>query len=296
MIEKVVIPAAGLGTRLLSATKEQPKEMLPVFAVDRQRSLCVRPLVQLIFEQLFDFGARRFCFVVGRGKRAIEDHFTPDPAFIQDLNSRGRDSQATELGSFYKKIQESNIVWVNQPEPMGFGHAVLQAESLVSSGPFLVHAGDTHIISKAPTIVERLTRENARGSANATLTLQEVPDTSQYGVAEADETEKGNLIVKRVVEKPSKPRSNLAIMPLYIFNRNIFEALKATPPDKRGEIQLTDAIQNLIEMGSEVHAIKLREGDIRLDIGTPETYWEALQLSHKHASAMILPSSVIGKK
>ena len=280
-----MIPVAGLGTRLLSATKEQPKEMLPVFAQDQHGTPSVRPLVQLVFEQLFDFGFREFFFIVGRGKRAIEDHFAPDREFIRRLNIRAKNSQAAELESFYGKVQASTIVWVNQPEPKGFGHAVLQAESLIGAEPFLVHAGDTYIISKSPTILERLTTEHASGSADATLTLQEVTDPREYGIAEVDETDKGVLTVNKVVEKPVTPRSNLAIMPLYAFDPNIFQALRETEPDKGGEIQLTDAIQKLVEKGRRVQAIKLRQDDIRLDIGTPRNYWEALQLSYKYATA-----------
>src|SRR5208337_4025911 len=106
-----VVPAAGLGTRLLSATKEQPKEMLPIFARDRQGNTCLKPLVQLVFEQLFEFGLRKFCFVVGRQKRALEDHFTPDKEFVFSLNNKGRGSQADELESFYKQVETSNILW-----------------------------------------------------------------------------------------------------------------------------------------------------------------------------------------
>jgi UTP--glucose-1-phosphate uridylyltransferase len=285
MTDKVVIPAAGLGTRLLSATKEQPKEMLPVFAQDQHGTICLKPIVQLIFDDLFDFGERQFCFVVGRGKRALEDHFTPHHDFIEYLNGKGKNTQAGELEAFYHRVRTSAILWINQPEPMGFGHAVLQAQPFIGDEPFLVHAGDTYIMSETSSILERLTSEHAKRTADATLALQEVQDTTQYGVAETTGTEKRNLTVLNVEEKPAKPRSHLAIMPLYIFNSTIFEALKSTTPDKGGEIQLTDAIQKLIETGQRVQAIKLRQDDIRLDIGTPETYWEALSISYQHASA-----------
>jgi len=285
MTEKIVIPVAGLGTRLLSATKEQPKEMLPVFAQDRHGILSVRPLVQLVFEQLFDFGFRKFFFVVGRGKRAIEDHFTSDQGFLRRLSNRAKNSQAAELEFFYDKVQASTIVWVHQPAPKEFGHAVLRVESLLGAEPFLVHAGDTYIMSRIPTVLERLVTKHVKGSADATLTLQEVSDPRQYGVAEVDEAEKDDLRVKSVTEKPAKPRSNLAIMPLYTFSSVIFEALRVTLPDRGGEIQLTDAIHKLIETGHEVRAIKLREEDMRLDIGTPENYWHAVSLSYRRASA-----------
>ena len=284
-IGKALIPAAGLGTRLLSATKEQPKEMLPLFATSDDGALCVKPLVQQIFEQLFDFGVREFYFVVGKEKRAIEDHFTVDREYIRRLNSQGRNSQALQLENFYRRIEGSMIVWVNQPEPKGFGDAVLQAKRLIWGEPFLVHAGDTLINSRTETVPTRLTQAYMKIRAEATLALLKVDDARQYGVAEVLETSNGDFEVKRVVEKPTQPTSKLAIMPLYILNPTIFEALEATPPGKGGEIQLTDAIQKLIDTGHSVHAIKLREEDIHLDIGTPETYWEALELSHRYASS-----------
>jgi dTDP-glucose pyrophosphorylase len=113
--------------------------------------------------------------------------------------------------------------------------------------------------------------------------LQEVEDPRQYGVAEVVPTALGDLEVKKVVEKPAEPTSKLAIMPLYLLKPIIFEALEATLPDEGGEIQLTDAIQKLITTGHNIRAIKLREDDIRLDIGTPETYWETLEISHRYA-------------
>jgi UTP--glucose-1-phosphate uridylyltransferase len=283
MIDKVVVPAAGLGTRLLSATKEQPKEMLPVFACDKQGNACLKPLVQLVFEQLFEYGLRKFCFVVGRQKRALEDHFTPDSQFISSLNDKGRSSQASELESFYNKVEISTILWVNQPSPLGFGHALLQASSFIGEESFLVHAGDTYIISRSQPLLDRLVAEHTTSSAHATLALQEVKDTREYGVAEIAPGA-GGMSVVHVVEKPSKPKTNLAIMPLYLFKPAIFEALEATSPDTRGEIQLTDAIQKLIETGHRVQAVKLLKSDLRLDIGNPDSYWESLQLSREYSS------------
>src|SRR5208282_251037 len=114
---KAVIPVAGLGTRLLTATKVQPKEMLPVFAKEGGE-LCIKPLVQLVFEQLFDFGIREFCFVVGRGKRTIEDHFTPDGEYLKRLSAKGRSpaasksAMASALERFYRRVDEASIMWV----------------------------------------------------------------------------------------------------------------------------------------------------------------------------------------
>lgn len=285
MTRQAVIPVAGLGTRLLSATKEQPKEMLPIFAADENGILCLKPMAQEIFERLFEFGVRKFYFVVGRRKRAIQDHFTPDHEFVHRLKSQGKDSQSLkQLESFYTKVETSTIVWVNQPEPKGFGDAVLQVERLTDDDSFLVHAGDTDIISINESVYARLTKTHTRNHADATLTIREVRDPRQYGVADVLE-KGGNLEVKAVVEKPDQPKTRLAIMPVYVFNSTIFSALRVTKPGKGGEIQLTDAIQELIHRGCRVQAIKLAPDDIRLDIGSPEAYWEALQLSHRYASS-----------
>ena len=284
-ILKAIVPAAGLGTRLLSATKEQPKEMLPIFARRNHNYVCLKPMLQEIFERLFDYGVRDFYFIVGRGKRAIEDHFTPDRDFVRRLNSQGKNNPATDLEKFYKKIEASTIVWVNQPEPRGFGDAVLQAKSLVGDDLFLVHAGDTYIYSKhsGDDIYVRLSQAYAKEETEAALILKEVKNPRHYGVAEV---QRGNPTrVRRVIEKPKHPPTKLAIMPIYIFGPSIFDAIESTRPGTGGEIQLTDGIQNLIDQGRPVSALKLSREDVRLDIGTPETYWEALEISFKEASA-----------
>lgn len=283
-VSKAVIPAAGLGTRLLSATKEQPKEMLPLFASEGG-ALCLKPTVQLIFEQLFDLGLREFCFIVGKGKRAIEDHFTPDRDYTRRLNEHARGIQALQLERFYDRIEESTIVWLNQPAPRGFGHAVLEAEPLIGGETFLVQAGDTYITSKSRLIQSRLFQAHFARNTDVTLTVQQVTDTRQYGVAQVRESTDGCLEVVSVEEKPTKPKSNLAIMPIYVFIGSIFESLRRTEKDRKGEIQLTDAIQGLLDSGRNIQAIKLRPDDLRLDIGTPETYWEALELSYRNATS-----------
>ena len=142
-LEKVVITAAGLGTRLLPMSKEMPKEMLPIF-VRGVNGLALKPLLQALFEQLYSFGFRDFCFVVGRGKRSIEDHFTPDRGFVKLLRDRGKSALARELESFYEMVENSRILFVNQPEPKGFGHAVLMARPFVGDGLFVVYACDTY--------------------------------------------------------------------------------------------------------------------------------------------------------
>ena len=246
-VKKVVITAAGLGTRLLSATKEMPKEMLPLFARACNGDPSLKPVLQLIFEQLYEVGFREFCFVVGRGKRSIEDHFTPDYSYVELLKKRGREELASELEDFYDKVESSVIVYVNQPEPRGFGDAVLRAEPFVGNEPFLVHAGDTYIISHGNSHIERLLRAHEARRPSATLTLKEVPHLKKlYGCAEV-EVDGPAMKVKRVIEKPEEPPSNIAIMPVYVFEPEIFDALRRTGPGVGGEVQLTDAIQRLID-------------------------------------------------
>ncbi|MHA1334065.1 MAG: UTP--glucose-1-phosphate uridylyltransferase [Candidatus Odinarchaeia archaeon] len=286
MVRKAVIPVAGLGTRLLPVTKEQPKEMLPIFAKNSTNNICVKPLVQMIFEQLYTTGFREFCFIVGRGKRAIEDHFTPDTYYISSLNSRGKNNYAYDLKNFYAKINSSSIIWVNQPEPKGFGDAVLKAETFVSGEPFLTHAGDTLIVSKNNDHIQRLIEMHEKVNADVSFIIQPVEDPRQYGVVEVEE--KGEFYkVVDAVEKPAEPITNLAIMPVYIFTSKIFDILHKTKPGVGGELQLTDAIREVILSNGKVYAIKLRKDELRLDVGTPTTYWEALKLSYSIGGVFI---------
>jgi UTP--glucose-1-phosphate uridylyltransferase len=281
MIRKVVIPAAGLGTRLFPATKEQPKEMLPIFSALPNGDAAVKPVVQTVFEQLYDAGLREYCFIVGKGKRGIEDHFTPDPKWVKTLEGMGKDGQALDLQGFYEKLRTTTIMWVNQPEPKGFGNAVLMAQPFVQNEHCLVHAGDSLIISKNMDYIKKLINTYERLNADAAFLVLAIDNPKQYGIVDGEEIEKGIIRVKSVTEKPEKPITNLAIMAMYVFHPVIFKALEATTPGRFGEIQLTDAIQKLIDWGLSVYAIKLDGSYSHLDIGSPERYWEALELSHK---------------
>jgi len=284
MIRKVVVPAAGLGTRLFPATKEQPKEMLPVFCRLADGEVGVKPLLQLVFEQLYEVGLREFCFVVGRGKRSIEDHFTPDPDCVSMLKGQGKVNQASDLTGFYEKLKTSTILWVNQPEPKGFGDAVLMARPFVQNEDCLVHAGDTYVLCEDAEHLRLLKIAYGRFEADAAFVVRETLDARQYGVIEGEEVEGGVYKVSGAVEKPEKPPTNLAITAIYSFDPVVFKALERTAPGKKGEIQLTDAIQKLVDWGLNVYAVKLNHGHSWLDIGSPETYWDALSLSYNFAS------------
>jgi UTP--glucose-1-phosphate uridylyltransferase len=281
MIRKVVIPAAGLGTRLFPATKEQPKEMLPIFSRLANDDIGIKPLLQIVFEQLYEANFRSYCFVVGRGKRSIEDNFTPDYGSLLMLKDKGMTSQAADLSRFYEKLKTSTIFWVNQPEPKGFGDAVLLSRPFVQDEAFLVHAGDTYIISNNAEHISRLVDAHERLNGDATFLVEEVENPEQYGVIEGDKIESDIFKVKHAIEKPERPTTKLAIVAIYLFDPVIFKALEKTRPGRGGEVQLTDAIQTLIEWDLNVYAVKLDTNTRRLDIGSPETYWEALASSYQ---------------
>jgi len=274
---RAVIPAAGLGTRLLPATKEHPKEMLPVFVKSGDGRLILKPLLQVIFEQLFETGVREFCVITGRTKRAIEDHFTPDYGFLEDLKRKNKFDVVEDLERFYGMLRKSTILWVNQPEPTGFGDAVHLAHSFAKSEDFIVHAGDSYIISEKNQHIKRLIEVHKKERTAATILVFEAEDPRPYGVIEGTPIEKNVIKVRRLIEKPEKPPSNFAIAPVYVFKPVIFDALTKTPLGKGRERQLTDAIQILVDWGLEVFAVLLKPDERYLDIGNPETYWTALQ-------------------
>jgi len=280
LIEKAVIPAAGLGTRLLPATKEQPKEMLPVFARGPNGEACLKPLLQLVFEQLYDLGLREFHIIIGRGKRAIEDHFTRDRLYADYLRNVSRVSAAEDLEAFYRRLDDSLISWVTQPEPRGFGDAVLRARKALRDEDFMVHAGDAYIISKNNACFRRLMAIFGQKRPSAVLLIHESADLRQKGVAEVRPLAADSYEVLSVVEKPEKPKTKFGIEPVYIFQSHFFEALDKTKPGKGMEIQVTDAIQLVISQGNRVQATRLLEDETRLDVGDPESYWRTLSASY----------------
>ena len=272
MIQKIVITAAGLGTRLLPITKEIPKEMMPMFLHGKNGELVVKPLIQTIFEQFFHQGLREYCIIMGRQKRIIQDHFTIDEEFLKNFEKKNKYRQ--DLEKNYLMINNSKIFWVDQLEPKGFGDAVKHAESFVGNDDFLVSAGDT-LLPKGDKIIKKLLNEKLTGKNDATLILKEVSDPRRFGVAVIAH-KKNETIVKNVEEKPKNPKSNLSIVALYRFRPSIFDALKEIT-DNRKEIQLTDGIQKLIERGGKINAIVMNKNDAVIDIGTAESYLENIK-------------------
>jgi UTP--glucose-1-phosphate uridylyltransferase len=276
---KAVITAGGMGTRLLPFSKEIPKEMSPILTKNSGDTVFVKPVIQAIFEQLYDCGIRDFLAVVGRGKSAIEDHFTPDQAYVALLKEKGKSADA--LTHFYEKIISSNLVFIIQAEPRGFGDAVLRTKDYVSN-EFIVHAGDTYLISPNNEYLDRLFKVHKEFASEATILLQDVKDPWNYGIVKGKNFSGGIMGIESAVEKPSDFISYTAIMPVYIFKESIFGALEKLSPGKGGEIQLTDAIQRLVSQGKKVMGVKLTDKDFRLDIGSPETLMDALAISSQH--------------
>ena len=277
---KVVITAAGKGTRLLPLTKEMPKEMMPIFSKNPDGERVVLPLLQFVYEQLYSIGFRDYCFVVGREKRAIEDHFTPHEDFLHGLKGIHKKN----MTRFYKKLENSHLVWINQNKPLGFGDAVKRSENYIGDDDILVHAGDVTILSKLKHPVLRLiktAKENP--DAKVILLCKQVKDTKRYGVPKIRKISNSIFEVTEVEEKPKKPKSKFGILPLYYFKAEIFSSLKKIKPDKGGEFQLTDAIQEIIDGGNKVLAISLNKNEDEVAVGTVESYRNAQEISFRKA-------------
>lgn len=280
---KAVILAAGLGTRLLPVTKKMPKELFPIFAVGHNKKICLKPLLQVVFEQLHIVGFREFCFVISQGKEAIKDHFTPDNAFISTLLKRGKKAQASELQEFYRKVNECTITFVNQPELRGTGDAVLRAQTFTADEPFLLHMGDDLILSKENNHLKRLIKVFENRKADAVFFAQRVEDPTMYGVIKGKQVAERLHKVETIVYQPKKPPSNLSDVAAYILKPNIYSEIRKVKPLKEsGEISLIPAIQALINKGGKVYAVELQPEEKRIDIGNAEKYREALNITFQY--------------
>ena len=277
---KVVITAAGKGTRLLPFTKEMPKEMMPIFSKSFTNKKVIMPLLQYVYEQMYSMNFRDYCFVVGRDKRSIEDHFTPHETYLKELTG----DYKKYITGFYKKIEKSHLVWINQNKPLGFGDAVKRTERYVGKEDFIVHAGDVTILSRGKHPVLRLIETAKKNpDAKAILLCKKVKDFKRYGVPTVDKINNDLFNVREVIEKPNKPKSNFGILPLYYFKSDIFSSLKDIKLGKGKEFQLTDGIEKLIENKQKVLAITLKENEEEVDVGTVESYKKSQEITFKKA-------------
>jgi len=262
-VRTAVFPVAGLGTRLLPATKSMPKEMI---------TLIDRPLIQYAVEEVINAGVERVIFVSARSKKALEDHFDRTPELEYQLEESGK----TDVLNDMKKLSTMcDIMYIRQKEPLGLGHAVLCAKEIVGKEPFAVILPDDIISSKVPVTQQLIEKYNETGKS--VVSLMEVPDedTSKYGIVKLGaEKNKGLYTLDGMVEKPkSNPPSNMAIIGRYILTPEVMEALETTTRGAGGEIQLTDAILDVAK-SQGVYGY-LFEGN-RFDCGNMNGLFEAV--------------------
>lgn len=267
-VDLAIVPVAGLGTRLLPATKSQPKEMLPVGR---------KPVVQYVVEELTKSGIRRLLFITSRGKTSIEYHFDSDNELVSYLRQTGREEQLRDV-VFSHAEQGVEFFYTRQREQRGLGHAVLCARPLVGDEPCVVALGDSIIgIHAQSNIVARMVDEFERTGADLVVAFEEVPakDVVHYGIAEPRGPAGRVFELADVVEKPAvgEAPSNLAVAARYVFSPAIFPALAETPPGKGNEIQLTDAIRRLLRQGHKGIGIRLEASERRFDVGNFATYF-----------------------
>lgn len=254
MIRKAVIPAAGFGTRFLPITKAQPKEMIPI--VDT-------PVIQYVVEEAVASGITDILMIIGRGKRAVEEYF--DRSFeLEYLLKEKR--KFRELDTIRRITDMANIHFVWQKEMNGLGDAILHARDHVGNEPFAVLLGDTIFRSEVP--VTRQLVEVAEKYNSSVVGLEEVPTdmVNRYGIFDGTLLHDNILQAKKLVEKPTihEAPSNLSIASRYVFTPEIFSYLEKTPPGKNNEIQITDAMQSLLQ-NEKIYGVKLK-GEL-FDIG-----------------------------
>ena len=255
VVRKAVFPVGGLGTRFLPATKAMPKEMLPI--VDK-------PMIHYAVDEARAAGIEQFIFVTGRGKTAIEDHFDDAADLVAELAARGRHAEVEALKAWLPA--PGQVAYTRQQEPLGLGHAVWCARHLIGGEPFAVMLADDLVLNDTPCLKQMV---DAYGDVGGTLVaVEEVPheSVSRYGILDI-ESESGRLVAARgVVEKPDPDDapSNLAIIGRYILLPEIFDHLENQKPGAGGEIQLTEALQAMMQSGP-FHGLRF-EGE-RFDCG-----------------------------
>ncbi len=255
-IRKAVLPVAGLGTRVLPASKVIPKEMLPL--VDK-------PTLQYIVEEAVAAGIEEIIFVTSRSKRSIEDHFDAFPELEAVLERKGKHKELEEL----RQLQAmATYTSVRQAEPLGLGHAVLCAKELVGDEPFVIMLGDILIPPETPCLPELIeVYERYQGSVLSLVPLP--PETiPTYGIATVEELGSNVVKIPHVVEKPplEEAPSDLGVYGRYVLTPDIFELLEQTQPGSGGEIQVTDAIERQAQAG---HCYGVKFTGTRYDTGTP---------------------------
>lgn len=261
-VRKAIIPAAGLGTRFLPATKAQPKEMLPI--VDK-------PTIQFIVEEAIKSGIEEILIVTGRSKRAIEDHFDKSLELEQELSKKGN----SELLDMVQNISNMvNIHYIRQKEPRGLGHAIYCAKAFIGNEPFAVLLGDDIVDSSEPCLAQLINVFNDYNSTVIGVQPVDWENVQEYGIINCSSLGDRLYKVNQLVEKPERAKapSNIAILGRYIITPDIFEYLENAVPGKGGEIQLTDALNSLVAH-QEMYAYNFTGK--RYDVGNKLGFLEA---------------------
>jgi UTP--glucose-1-phosphate uridylyltransferase len=261
-IRKAIIPAAGLGTRFLPATKAQPKEMLPI--VDK-------PAIQYIVEEAIESGIEDIIIVTGRNKRAIEDHFDKSVELEAMLEEKG----STKLLEIVQSVSNlADVHYIRQKQPLGLGHAILCARKFIGDEPFAVLLGDDILQSSPPGLKQMM--DIYEKTQTSVIAVQEVPweDVSKYGIVSPERSFDGYKLIKDLVEKPERDLapSNLAVIGRYIITPEIFQILEGQEPGRGGEIQLTDALR-VLNLQQQMVAYLMQAK--RYDVGDKLGYIEA---------------------
>ncbi|MEH6971242.1 MULTISPECIES: UTP--glucose-1-phosphate uridylyltransferase GalU [Bacillus] len=253
-IRKAVIPAAGLGTRFLPATKAQPKEMLPI--VDK-------PAIQYIVEEAVQSGIEDILIITGRNKRSIEDHFDRSVELEQNLQNKGKYDLLKEIQTI---ADMANIHYIRQKEPLGLGHAVLSARHFIGDEPFAVLLGDDIMVSEKPALQQLIDVYQTYKTSVIGVQTVDPADVSKYGIIQTSTQKNKVFDIEDLVEKPDvrQAPSNIAVMGRYVLEPSIFRVLERTPKGAGNEIQLTDALRTICRERS-IYARQL-EGS-RFDIG-----------------------------
>ena len=269
MLNKCLFPVAGYGTRFLPVTKSMPKEMLPILD---------KPLIQYGVEEASAAGLRDIGFVTGRGKRAIEDHF--DVSYELEDQVKGTEKERALLG-IRDLINECTFSYTRQVQMKGLGHAILCGRPLMGDEPFAVVLADDLCFGEGGGVLAQMLEIFAQHRTSV-VAIEEVPAeiTHQYGVIAGDEVSKDLYSVSNMIEKPEPGTapSNLAIIGRYILTPDIFEILRQTPPDKRGEVQITDA---LVEQAKQGGVLAYRFKGKRFDCGSLAGYVQATNFCYE---------------
>jgi UTP--glucose-1-phosphate uridylyltransferase len=270
-IKKAVFPVAGLGTRFLPATKANPKEMLPV--VDK-------PLIQYAVEEAIQSGITELIFVTGRNKRSIEDHFDKNVELEASLIASNKNFLLESIRSIIPS--HVKCIYTRQSEPLGLGHAVLQAKTIINDEPFAVLLADDLTDAHTPVLKQLILQHQKEQSS--VIAIEDIPKekTVQYGIVDVGDSKNNLFKINSIVEKPQPidAPSTLGVIGRYVFNPEIFDCLEKIKPGKGGEIQLTDAIQMLL--GQQAIFAYLFEGK-RYDCGDKLGFIKAnIEFSKKH--------------